>query len=353
MAAFDQAQFEALQGRVMGNVGGAVGLLLAYMGDQVGLYKALEESEGTTSEKLARQTGLDERYLREWLSANAALGYVDYSDQSNEFTLSPEQAALFSHESEPTCMQGFFQAVVGQFATHDKVVDTFKSGEGRPWGDHHPCCFCGTDRFFRTAYDSNLVGNWIPALNGIEEKLKSGGRVADVGCGHGSSSLLMAKAFPNSTVVGFDFHGPSIDAARKKAGEEKLNNVEFEVSAAKEIEAGNFDLVCIFDALHDMGDPVGAAQQVAKMLNPEGTFMVVEPMAADSLGENLNLLSGIFYGFSTTVCLPTSRAQEVGLCLGAQAGEKRLTEVLKEAGFKNIRRATETPTNMILEARLK
>ena len=352
MAAFDQVKFEALQGRVMGNVGGAVGLLLAYMGDQIGIYKALEDSGSSTSETLVDRTGLDGRYLREWLSANAALGYVDYVKEKDEFSLSPEQAALFSHESEPTCMQGFFQAVVGQFATHDKVVDTFRSGEGRPWGDHHPCCFCGTDRFFRTAYDSNLVGDWIPALNGIENKLQSGGKIADVGCGHGSSSLLMAKAFPNSTVVGYDFHEPSIAAARKKAGEEDLRNVEFQVSAAKEIKAGGFDLVCIFDALHDMGDPVGAASKVAQMLNPEGTFMVVEPMAADSLGDNLNLLAGIFYGFSTTVCLPTSRSQEVGLCLGAQAGEKRLAEVLKQAGFKTVRRATETPTNMVLEARL-
>ncbi|MEC9248105.1 MAG: class I SAM-dependent methyltransferase [Pseudomonadota bacterium] len=352
MSAFDQAKFEALQGRVMGNIGGAVGLLLAYIGDQVGVYRALEATGSCSSETLAEKTGLDARYLREWLSANAALGYLDYSSEKDEFFLSPEQAALFSHESEPTCMQGFFQAVVGQFATHDKAVDTFRSGKGRPWGDHHACCFCGTDRFFRTAYDSNLVADWIPALTGIKEKLANGGRVADMGCGHGSSSLLMAKAFPESTVIGFDFHAPSIDAAKEKASKEGVGNVEFEVSAAKDIQSHDFDLVCIFDALHDMGDPVGAARQAAKMLKPDGTFMVVEPIAGDSLAENLNLLAGLFYGFSTMVCLPTSRSQEVGLCLGAQAGEKRLTGVLKEAGFRTVKRATETPTNMVLEARL-
>ena len=352
MSEFDQAKFEALQGRVMGNIGGAIGLLMAYIGDQVGVYKALEDLGGCSHEELATKTGLDSRYLREWLSANAALGYIDYVPSTDKFSLSPEQAALLSHESEPTCMQGFFQAVVGQFATHDKAVDTFSSGEGRSWGDHHGCCFCGTDRFFRTAYDANLVTNWIPALEGIDGKLKSGGKIADVGCGQGSSSLIMARAYPASKVVGFDFHGPSIEQAKEKAANQGVDNVEFEVSAAKEISVGGFDLVCIFDALHDMGDPVGAARQAAEMLKPDGTFMVVEPLAGDSLGDNLNLLAGIFYGFSTTVCVPTSRSQEVGLCLGAQAGEKRLTEVLKEAGFSKVRRATETPTNMVLEARL-
>ena len=352
MSQFNQAKFEELQGRVMGNIGGAIGLLLAYIGDQTGVYRSLEKVGPCKVSVLADETGLDERYLLEWLSANAALGYLDYRSDRDEFGISEEQAAIFSHESDPTCMQGFFQAVVGQFATHDKAVETFRSGKGRPWEDHHDCCFCGTDRFFRSGYESNLIANWIPALGGVKEKLESGGRVADIGCGHGSSTLLMAKAFPNSTIYGFDFHLPSIEKAKQKAKEEGVSNVQFHVSSAQNISEGDFDLACIFDALHDMGDPVGAARKTAEMLKKDGTFMIVEPLAGDKLSENLNLLSGIFYGFSTMVCLPTSKSQEVGLCLGAQAGENRLTEVLIDAGFGRVRRATETATNMVLEAKL-
>lgn len=350
-AAFDEVKFEQLFGKVLADVGGAMGLFMAYLGDQAGVYAALEEAGPVSHADLAARTGVDARYLREWLSANAAFGYVDYDAESDTFSIGPEQAALFAHEGEPTCMQGFFQAVVGQYATHDTALDVFKSGRGRPWGEHHGCCFCGTDRFFRPGYAANLIHAWIPALNGVEERLKAGAKIADIGCGLGSSSILMAQSYPNSEVRGFDFHAPSIETASERGRAAGLSNLDFACSAATAFPGeGEYDLVCIFDALHDMGDPVGAARHIRKSLKPGGTFMLVEPLAGDSLADNLNLLSGIFYGFSTTVCVPTSKAQEVGLGLGAQAGQQRLTQVLNEAGFSQVRRAAETPTNMVLEA---
>ena len=352
MENFDQEKFEKLQGKVLTDVGGAIGVLMAYIGDQSGVYRTLEEIGPCGHEELARKANVDERYLREWLSSNAAAGYVAYHPENDTFSLTPEQAAIFSHEGEPTCMQGFFQAVVGQYVTHDTAVDVFRTGRGRPWSEHHGCCFCGTDRFFRPGYAANLVDNWITALDGVQDKLKVGAKVADIGCGQGSSTVLLAESFPNSVVHGFDFHAESVEKARANAEELGLTNAEFSVVAAKEFPGKDYDLVCIFDALHDMGDPVGAARHIRNSLKPNGTFMLVEPMAGDTLADNLHLLAGIFYGFSTTVCVPTSRAQEVGLGLGAQAGEKRLTEILNEAGFANVRRATETHTNMVLEARI-
>lgn len=349
---FNQEKFEQLQGKVLGDVAGAMGLLMSYIGDQTGVYQALEETGPCSHEELSKKSGIDARYLLEWLSSNAASGYVSYDGDKNTFWLTPEQAALFAHEGEPTCMQGFFQAVVSQYASHETAIDVFRTGKGRPWSDQLPCCFCGTDRFFRAGYLANLVSNWIPSLEGMEGKLKAGAKIADIGCGYGSSTLLMAQTYPNSTVYGFDFHSPSIDAAKEKAKEAGVTNIEFQVVSAKEFPGSDFDLVCIFDALHDMGDPVGAATHIKESLKPEGAFMIVEPMAADSLSENLNPLAAIYYGFSTTICVPTSRSQEVGLALGAQAGQKRLTKVLNEAGFNHVRRATETPTNIVLEARV-
>jgi len=347
----NEEKFNALFGKVLGDVGGAIGILMSYMGDQAGVYKVLEKAGPCTHEELAEKSGIDARYLREWLSSNVALGYIDYNPAKEHFSLSPEQAALFAHEGEPTCMQGFFQAIVSQYEAHETAVDVFKTGRGRPWSDHSSCCFCGTDRFFRPGYAANLVQSWIPALDGVDAKLKAGGKIADIGCGHGSSTLLLAQSYPNSTVHGFDFHEPSIEQAKAKAKAAGVTNIEFHTVAAKDYPGNDFDLACIFDALHDMGDPIGAATHIKQSLKPDGTFMVVEPLAGDSLAENLNVLSGIFYGFSTTICVPTSKSQEVGLALGAQAGEKRLTQVLNEAGFGNVRRATETPTNMVLEAR--
>ncbi|MFP6796574.1 MAG: class I SAM-dependent methyltransferase [Pseudomonadales bacterium] len=251
------------------------------------------------------------------------------------------------------CMQGFFQSIVAQFATHDVALDVFRTGRERPRSEHHSCCFCGTDRFFRPRYDANLLNVWIPALSGVGEKLDAGIRVADIGCGHGSSTIIMAKQFPNSMFYGFDYHEPSIEEASRKASQGGVTNVQFQISSAKEIPDNRYGLACIFDALHDMGDPVGTAKRIRDVLNDDGTFMLVEPVAQDSLADKIpnNSMSGAFYSFSTLVCVPASKSQEVGLALGAQAGQVRLTGVLNEAGFTHIQRVSENPSNMVLEVR--
>lgn len=347
----NESVLEELTGKVIGDVASSLGLLMAYMGDRLGLYSAMAEIGGATSKQLADATGLTERYVHEWLSATAASGYVNYDPKSASFSMTPEQTVVFAAEGHPACMQGFFQGVVSTYLDEPKVTEVFKSGEGLPWSEHNACLFCGTERFFRPMYAVNLIDSWIPSLEGVRDKLEKGGMVADVGCGHGSSTILMAKAFPNSTIRGFDFHKPSIEHAVERAKEAGVSNATFEVVTAKDFPGTGYDLVTIFDALHDMGDPVGASAHIKSTLKDDGTFMLVEPFAGDALEENLHPLGAIFYAFSTTVCTPASRAQEVGLALGAQAGEKRLTEVLKEGGFSRVRRATETPTNMVLEAR--
>ncbi|WP_424362764.1 methyltransferase domain-containing protein [Methylocystis parvus] len=348
----DEKKLEALTGKVVVDVAGAMGVLMAYIGDQAGVYRALDEMGPATVAQLSQKTGLNAKYLHEWLGSNAAAGYVTFEPETETFSLTPEQAHIFTREGQPACMQGFFQTVVSQFETHEKAVETFKSGRGRPWGEHASGCFCGTDRFFRPGYMANLLERWIPALSGVEAKLKAGAKVADIACGHGSSTILLAQAFPNSRIVGFDFHEPSIQTARRKAAEAGVSNIEFHVAEAKDFPGTEYDLACIFDALHDMGDPVGAARHIRETLKPDGTFMLVEPLAGDHMRENLHPLGQIFYGFSTIVCTPASLAQEIGRGLGAQAGQKTLTEVLNEAGFPNVRRASVTPTNMVLEATL-
>ena len=350
-AAIDQGKFEALMGKALTDIGGALALLMAHMGDKLGLYRALEAHGPGTSADIAAKAGLDERYVREWLSGVAAAGYVDYDAADETFSLSPEAALIFAAEGDPRCLQGFFQAVKSVFDDEEKSTEAIRTGRGLGWGERSPACFCGTDRFFRPGYAVNLVDSWIPALTGIEERLKAGARVADIGCGHGSSTVLMAEAFPNSTFTGFDFHAPSIEAARAKAQEAGAGNVSFEVAAAKDFPGEDYDFVCIFDAIHDMGDPAGAAAHIRRSLKPDGSFMVVEPLAGDTLSDNLHLLGQIFYGFSTCACVPASKAQEVGLALGAQAGEQRLAAVLREGGFASVRRAAQTDTNMVLEAR--
>lgn len=349
----DQEKLEQLQGKVIGDVAGSLGLLLAYLGDKLDLYSALREISPATSAELAESTGMDERYLREWLSANAAAGYVNYDGAAGKFWMTPEQAVVFAAEGHPACMQGFFQAVMSAYFDEDKVAEVFRSGQGLPWSDHSPCLFCGTERFFRPMYAMNLIDAWIPALNGVREKLQAGAKVADVGCGHGSSTILMAQAFPNSTFHGFDFHAPSIEHARERARAAGVGaNTIFEVVTAKQYPGKHYDLVTMFDALHDMGDPVGAAGHIASTLAEDGTFMLVEPFAGDRLEDNLHPLGQIYYSFSTMVCVPASKSQEVGLGLGAQAGPRKLGEVLAAGGFKQVRLATSTPTNLVLEARL-
>lgn len=348
----DVQKLEEFAGKVMTDIAGAMTLLLGYIGDQTGVYRALRDHGPSTVSQLAPISGVDERYLLEWLSAQAAAGYVNYHSESGTFSITTEQAIVLAEEGHPACMHGFIQQLTAQFTMHEKAVDTFRTGKGRGWEDHHSCCFCGTDRFFRAGYNAHLVEDWLPALDGMEERLKAGARVADIGCGFGSSTLLMAQAYPQSQFDGFDFHEPSIDEAKDRAIRAGLSDrTRFDTRSAKETPDNGYDLVCMFDCLHDMGDPVGAARRIRECLADDGVLMLVEPMAGDTLRDNLNPLGQIFYAASTLICTPASRAQEVGLALGAQAGEKRLTEVLREAGFSQIRRATETPTNMVLEAR--
>ncbi|MEO5494772.1 MAG: class I SAM-dependent methyltransferase [Sphingomonas sp.] len=347
--AIDQAKFEALFGKVLTNIGGTMSLLMAYMGDRLGLYTALAKTSPATSAEVAAAAGIEERYVREWLSANAAAGYVDYDGEL--FTLSPEAELIFASDGDPRCLQGFIEAVKSTYDDEAKSTAAIREGRGFSWGERSPSCFRGTDRFFRPGYAVNLVDSWLPALEGVTDKLAAGATVADIGCGHGSSTVLMAQAFPQSSFVGYDFHAPSIAAAEAKAREAGVTNARFEIATAKGFPGGDFDLACIFDALHDMGDPVGAAAHIRDALKPGGTLMLVEPLAGDSLTDNMHLLGQIFYGFSTVACVPASKAQEVGLALGAQAGEKRLSEVLREAGFASVRRAAATDTNMVLEAR--
>jgi ubiquinone/menaquinone biosynthesis C-methylase UbiE len=347
--AVDHTKLEQLIGKVIGDVAGAMSLFMAYIGDQAGVFAAMDGTGPQTCGQLAEKTGLNPKYLHEWLGSVSAAGYITFHSHNETFELTPEQALVFTREGQPACMQGFIQAVVSQYEAHEKAVETFKSGEGRPWSDQSQCCFCGTDRFFRPGYAANLVSTWIPSLDGVEDKLKAGAKVADIGCGHGSSTVLMAQAYPNSTIIGFDFHEPSIAEAKAKAKAAGVANAEFHVARAQDFPGEDFDFACIFDALHDMGDPVGAAAHIRQALKSDGTFMLVEPMAGDSMAENMHPLGQIYYAFSTTVCTPASLAQEVGLGLGAQAGQKRLTEVLNEAGFAHVKRASETPTNMVLE----
>jgi SAM-dependent methyltransferase len=347
----DQKVLDQLLGKVVGDVAGAMGVFMAFIGDQAGVYRTIDEAGPSTVDELARKTGLNPKYLHEWLGANAAAGYLSYDSASERFSLSIEQALVFTREGQPDCMQGFFQAVVAQYETHAKAVKTFISGKGRPWSQQSGCCFCATDRFFRPGYAANLVDNWIPTLDGVKAKLEAGAKIADIGCGYGSSSILLAQAYPKSKVFAFDFHEPSIVEARKKAKATGVSNVRFGVASAQDFPGKDFDFACIFDALHDMGDPVGAASHVRKALKPDGTFMLVEPLAGDSMSENLHPIGQIYYSFSTTVCTPAPLAQDVGLGLGAQAGQKRLTSVLNQAGFTHVRRAAETPTNMVLEVK--
>jgi SAM-dependent methyltransferase len=342
---------QQLVSQVVTDLGAAVNGALVILGDRLGIYAALADVGPANSQELARRTGLDERQLREWLSAQAASGYVTYDSARETFSLTPEQAAIFADPNSPVAMTGGFYSVSAVYHDEPVVAESFRTGSGVSWGEHHDCLFCGTERFFRPGYEANLCGNWIPALEGVHDRLTSGITVADIGCGHGASTLIMAKAYPNSKFHGFDIHPASIAAAKRNAQEQGVANVEFQVATAKDFPGRGYGFATIFDALHDMGDPVGAASHVRQSLDPDGTFMIVEPLAGDSLAENLNPVGRVYYGFSTMVCTPSSLSQEVGLALGAQAGEKRLTAVLSEAGFTRMRRATETPFNMVLEAR--
>lgn len=343
-------KLEAFMNRAVGEIGAAASAVMALIGDRLGLYKALAEGPATPGE-LAKRTGTAERYVREWLSNQAAGGFVAYDAASGTFSLEPEQVATLAQEDSPFFLPGAFQTIASMFLDHEKIVERFKSGEGLDWGGHHHLLFTGTERFFRPNYIGNLIQSWIPALDGVEAKLKAGAKVADVGCGLGASTILMAQAYPKSKFFGFDFHAASIEEARHRAKRAGVaDRVDFEVAESTNYPGNDYDLVAHFDCLHDMGDPVAVARHVRQSLKPDGTWMIVEPRAGDKLEDNLNPVGRVFYAASTCVCVPASLAQD-GPALGAQAGEKRLREILEKGGFAKIRRAAETPFNMVLEAR--
>lgn len=348
----DQERLNAFVGKMLDDIGAAMSASLLVVGDRLGLYKALAEGGSMTSAELAAATGTAERYVREWLAAQAASGYVAYDTASGKFMMQPEQAAVFADEDSPVFLAAVGDLVAATLRDEPRITEAFRTGRGVGWDKRSECLFCGTARFFRTSYKHHLVQEWLPALDGVVGQLERGATVADIGCGHGVSTLLMAEAFPASRFFGFDYHQGSIEDARKAAAAAGLSGrVTFEVSVAKAVPAHGYDLVCFFDCLHDMGDPVGALRHVLGTMAPDGACMLVEPFAGDRLEDNLNPVGRIYYAASTMICTPASLDQEVGLALGAQAGEARLARVAEEAGFTRFRRATETPFNLILEAR--
>ncbi len=350
-AAIDPDKLQAFAGKAIGEIGAAASAALVVIGDKLGLYRALATRGPLTAGELAGATGTDERYVREWLGNQTAGGYVEYDPASARYTLPPEQAFMLADPSSPLYVQGAFAIIEAVFAVEPQITEAFRTGRGFGWHEHDPRLFAGVERFFRPSYNANLVSAWIPALEGVEEKLRAGARVADVGCGLGSSTIMMAQAYPRSTVVGFDYHGPSIESARTAAATAGCDRASFEVARAHDYPGGAYDLVTFFDCLHDMGDPVGAARHVLRTLASDGTWMLVEPFAGDRLEDNINPVGRAYYAFSTTICTPASKAQEVGLALGAQAGEARIREVVREAGFTRFRRAAETAFNIVYEIR--
>jgi 2-polyprenyl-3-methyl-5-hydroxy-6-metoxy-1,4-benzoquinol methylase len=349
--AINEDRLNAFMGRFVGDMGAVAHAATVVIGDQLGLYKRLAEGPSDV-ETLARKTETDPRYLREWLSAQAASGYVDYDPQTQRFSMNDEQAFALAQEGSPAFIPGAFQIATAMFKAIPKMTQAMRTGLGIGWHEHDRNLFHGTERFFRPGYSANLVSQWIPALTGIEARLQSGASVADVGCGHGASTIIMAQAYPASRFVGYDYHEPSIERARESARAAGVDDrVHFETARAQDFPGQGYDLVAVFDCLHDMGDPVGAARHVRQALKPDGSWLIVEPYANDRLEDNLNPVGRIFYSASTLICTPASRSQEVGACLGAQAGEARLREVVTQGGFTQFRRATQTPFNLVLEAR--
>jgi SAM-dependent methyltransferase len=349
--AVDMDKLNAFIGQFVTDLGAAVSAGMVVIGDRLGLYKALAEGPMTSGE-LAAKTGTDERYVREWLASQAAGGYITYDDKTNKFSLTEEQAFTLAQEDSPAYLPGAFQLALGALNAVPRIADSFRSGAGMGWHEHDDGVFHGCEKFFRPGYAANLMSSWIPALTDVGKKLEAGARVADVGCGLGASTILMAKAYPKSQFFGFDYHDKSIAEARKSAEREGIaDRVKFEVAKAKDFPGKDYDFVAVFDCLHDMGDPVGAAQHVHQSLRSDGSWMIVEPFAKDTLKDNLTPVGRVYYSFSTLLCTPCSRSQEVGLCLGAQSGEARIRDVITTAGFTRFRRATETPFNVVYEAR--
>lgn len=347
----DEARLHAFVGKMLGDLGGATSVPTVRVGLRLGLFKALADGPANAAELAAKAGDLHDRYVREWGLAQAASGYVEFDPETERFSLSPEQAMVFVNPDSPVYLAGAFELVAAMIEAEAKVEECFRNGTGVRWGDHAGCLFCATGAFFRPGYVNNIVQNWIPALAGVEERLHRGAKVADVGCGVGFSTLLMAKAYPESQFIGFDFHEPSIDEARCHARDHGYGDrVRFEVAAAKGIAENGFDLITMFDCLHDMGDPRGCASHMRKILAEGGTWMIVEPIAGDAPTDNMNPVGRMYYNASTMICVPTSLDQEVGEALGAQAGEGKLARIIREGGFNTVHRATEGPFNMVLEA---
>lgn len=348
--AVDQDKMNAFLGKAVADLGAAMSGVLVLIGDELGLYRALAASRLTPAE-LASKTGTNERYVREWLGNQAAGGYVEFDPATGRYFLSPEQALCLADPAGPVDLPGAYMVVQDLHQVRERALENFRTGKGMEWGEHHACLFHGTERFFRAGYNHNLVGSWIPALDGVADKLKGGAIAADVGCGHGASTILLAKTYPKSTFIGYDYHAPSIETARKRAAAAGVHNARFEIADATGYAEKGLDLVAFFDCLHDMADPVGVARHARQALKPDGSCMLVEPMAGDSVEANMNPVGRVYYGASSLICVPVSLARK-GPALGAQAGEKRLRQVMMEGGgFSRFRRATETPFNLVFEAR--
>lgn len=350
--AVNEEKLNQLLGKFVADFGATFHAGLVVIGESLGLYKAMAGGGALTSAELAERTGTNERYVREWLNSQAAGGYVEYDAAAGRYSLSEEQAFALADEKSPAYLPGAFLLAVSALRAVPQIMERFRTGEGFGWHEHDHGLFRGTELFFRPGYAANLISSWIPSLEGVEARLKEGAKVADVGCGLGASTILMAQAYPGSTFVGYDYHAGSIEMARQKAAEAGVSDrVKFEVARAKDYPGKFYDFVAFFDCLHDMGDPAGAAAHVRESLAPDGTWMIVEPFAGDKVEENLNPIGRIYYSASTLLCTPASLSQEVGLALGAQAGEARIREVATDGGFKRFRRATETPFNIVYEAK--
>ncbi len=348
----DEAALETFMGKAVTDMGAIISAPLFLIGDRLGLYKAMAGAGPLTSAEVAERSGAAERSVREWLRNQAAGGYVTYDPETDRYALPDEHALALADEDSPFYILGVYEMIASLYADEDRILEAFRTGGGMGWHEHDHRLFRGTERFFRPGYRAHLTEEWIPALDGVKEKLERGAKVADVGCGHGASTVILAETFPESEIFGFDYHPDSIERARVLAEEAGVaDRITFEVGAAKDFPGTDYDLVCVFDCLHDMGDPVGASAHIRHSLKADGTWMIVEPFANDRVEDNLNPVGRVFYGASTVICTPASLDQEVGLALGAQAGEARLSEVITDGGFSRVRRATETPFNLVLEAR--
>jgi 2-polyprenyl-3-methyl-5-hydroxy-6-metoxy-1,4-benzoquinol methylase len=348
----DEAKLEEFVNRFAADFGAAMHASTVVIGDKLGLYRALADIGPTDAAALAAATGCDRRLVQEWLDAQYVSGYCHFSGQTSTYWLSPEQAAVLADQSSPAFLVGSMTIAASTAKDEEKIREAFKTGSGLAWHEHHHDLFHGTERLFKPGYAANLVSQWLPALDDVEATLAGGGSIADLGCGHGASSILLAQAYPQATITGFDYHQASIDVARKRAAEAGVaDRVRFDVASAQDFPGAGYDLICIFDALHDMGDPPGAARHIREALAPEGTWLLVEPMAGEHLDDNVNPVGRIFYAASTFICTPAAQAQEGGFALGNQVPEATLAALAADAGFSRFRRATETPFNRVFEAR--